>query len=205
MLRAIDKWGLGYLQSIYRRPASVDGTRHLMFCVADHFEPYRGGVSDDVAMERLKPWCDNYMKAVDAFRDADGCTPKHTFFYPQEEYNEKALDMLGELCRKGAGEVEIHLHHRNDTAEGLKEKLVGFRDTLHNQHGLLGKRRVSPRMVGDQARRGRRDSPPGVPASRPGGKRRGEEKEKDVRKKAGRAIAACLIKGYLAGSLLGQG
>lgn len=145
MLRAIDKWGLGYLESMSRRPGRVDGTRHLMFCVADHFEPYRGGVSDDVAFERIKPWCDNYLKSVEIRRDADGKPPQHTFFYPQEEYNEAVIDKLADLCHRGAGEVEIHLHHRNDTAEGLREKLVEFRDALHKQHGLLGEWEVSHR------------------------------------------------------------
>ena len=33
------------------------------------------------------------------------------------------LDSLGALCRMGLGEVELHLHHSHDTAEGLREKL----------------------------------------------------------------------------------
>ena len=41
MFKSIDKWFLGYLRSVIRRPERVDGTRHLIFCIADHFEPFR--------------------------------------------------------------------------------------------------------------------------------------------------------------------
>jgi hypothetical protein len=64
--------------------------------------------------------------------------PRHTFFYPEEEYDPVCLDRLRDLTGQGYGEVEIHLHHRNDTPDGLREKLVRFRDVLREQHGLLG-------------------------------------------------------------------
>ena len=31
------------------------------------------------------------------FRDSDGQSPKHTFFYPLEDYDPELLDRLGEL------------------------------------------------------------------------------------------------------------
>lgn len=72
--------------------------------------------------------------------DDDGRPPRHTFFYPQEEYEPGCLDALSGLTRDGLAEVEIHLHHRNDTVEGLRGRLAGFRDTLRKEHGLLGSR-----------------------------------------------------------------
>ena len=35
--------------------------------------------------------------------------------------------------------MEAHLHHRNDTEDGLRRKLVEFRDRLSGRHGLLGR------------------------------------------------------------------
>jgi hypothetical protein len=69
--------------------------------------------------------------------DAEGRPPQHTFFYPEEEYRQEHLENLAKLCEQGYGEVEIHLHHDNDTADGLKEKLSRFLRTLDEQHGLV--------------------------------------------------------------------
>ena len=143
MFKSADKWLPGYLRSLLARPRSVSGTRHLIFSVCDHYEPYRDGASRATARQIVRDWVSAYPTVVDPFRDADGLPPRHSFFYPQEEYDAAILDDLSALCRRGFGEVEIHLHHRHDTAEGLREKLVGFRDLLHQQHGLLGKEQTT--------------------------------------------------------------
>jgi hypothetical protein len=138
MLRSLHQWLPGYLASVLRRPPRADGARHLMFCLADHFEPFRGGAAREAARATVAAWAAAYRGAVGAWRDADGRAPQHTFFYPEEEYDRECLDALQSLCRDGLGEVEIHLHHRGDTAEGLAAKLMRFRDGLHENHGLLG-------------------------------------------------------------------
>lgn len=141
MFKAIDKWLIGYLKSVLRRPRPATRPRHLFFCLCDHFEPFRGGVDAPEARCTVKDWLSAYPSAVAGFLDADGRPPCHTFFYPQEEYDEDILDRLAEFCRQGYGEVEIHLHHRHDTAAGLRQKLESFRDLLHRRHGLLGELR----------------------------------------------------------------
>ncbi len=84
-------------------------------------------------------WLDEWPRAAAASaRDADGCHPRHTFFYPAEEYDADCVAMLAELTAAGWGEVEVHLHHRHDTAAGLAARLTAFRDTLRARHGLLG-------------------------------------------------------------------
>jgi len=138
MFKALDKWFPGYIKSVLSRPRPTPGTRHLIFCLCDHYEPFRGGTDSVSARRIVRDWIGAYPAVVDPFRDADGRPPCHTFFYPQEEYNEAILDDLGSLCRRGFGEVEIHLHHRHDTPEGFRDKLVSFRDLLHERHGLLG-------------------------------------------------------------------
>lgn len=138
MIRALDKWLWGYLKSIWQRPSRVAGPRHLIFCVADHFEPFRGGASRDTALAIVRRWCDEYPLMADALAGADGRPPPHTFFYPEEEADPECLAMLAGLCARGYGEVEIHLHHRHDTADGLRAKLESFRDRLHGEYGCLG-------------------------------------------------------------------
>jgi len=115
MFKSIDKWLPGYLRSVIRRPGRVDGTRHLLFCIADHFEPFRLRAGSDGVMRKVSPaearefveaWVNGYPSAVRDFRDSDGCAPHHTFFYPQEEYDPQCLDLLTKVCRDGYGEVE---------------------------------------------------------------------------------------------------
>jgi hypothetical protein len=77
-----------------------------------------------------------YPKLVEKHFDSKGRHPQHTFFYPQEQYRKEHLDKLAKLCKAGYGDVEIHLHHDNDTAEALKNKLETFKKQLHS-HGLL--------------------------------------------------------------------
>ena len=115
----------------------VQGMVHLMFMFVDHYEPLAERASEETAVKRVQRWLDEYPKLAGRFRDADGCHPKHSFFYPEEEYRPELLDMIGKLCRQGYGEVEVHLHHDNDTSEGLRNKLDDFVETLHARHGML--------------------------------------------------------------------
>jgi hypothetical protein len=149
MLRAMDKWLPGYIASVMRRPRTLDGSRHVLVCIADHFEPYdrtilrdgriTGGSSDRDARSLVTEWCERYRSAFSPFRDSDGCYPRHTFFYPWDEYDASCLDQLAQFSREGFGEVEIHLHHRNDTELGFRHKLEACRDTYAHQHGVLGR------------------------------------------------------------------
>lgn len=129
----------------YWLPAHVLGRRrrrrtrpcHVYFCFADHYEPY-GGSRDAVrAGARVRRWIENYPRLADRHRDSDGRPPRHTFFYPEEEYDPALLDELAALCRSGYGDIEVHLHHDNDTATNLRATLARYVDTLHRRHGLL--------------------------------------------------------------------
>ncbi len=123
----------------------------MLVCIADHYEPFdctilpdgtvTGGIGDGAARAQVDNWCRDYHGALGGFRDSDGMPPRHTFFYPWDEYEVGCLDRLAAFCRDGYGEVEIHLHHRNDSEAGLREKLIQCRDTYAGQHGLLGRRR----------------------------------------------------------------
>ncbi len=63
---------------------------------------------------------DGYPRLARQFRDADGRPPRHSFFFPGEQYAPMYLDALAEMSRAGLGEVELHLHHDGDTALKLR-------------------------------------------------------------------------------------
>lgn len=117
----------------------MSGPRHLLFAVCDHYEPLwagsggqpdfaaaaAGGPKADVetGLRRVEKWHRDYPKLADRFRDADGQPPLHSFFFPGEEYHPQFFDLLDDLVRRGYGEVELHLHHGDDTEASLRKKL----------------------------------------------------------------------------------
>jgi hypothetical protein len=111
--------------------------RHVYFCFADHYEPYGGTQDRAMAHRRVDEWMRRYPEVASRHRDSDGRVPRHSFFYPAEEYDAELLDRLASLCREGFGDVEVHLHHDDDTADNLRRTLREFVDTLHGRHGLL--------------------------------------------------------------------
>src|SRR5439155_23210855 len=114
---------------------------HLFLCIAAHFEPRHAAPSADTPRARVARWVSEYPRLFAEFRDADGRPPRHTFFYPIEQYDAGEVDSLAALCRRGFGEVEVHLHHDDDTAEALRETLAGSARLLADRHGLLARRR----------------------------------------------------------------
>lgn len=119
--------------------------KHIIITIADHFEPgwSENGVLDHPAqIKRLKAYHKMARETGNAVRDVDGTKFRHTNFYPAEQYHPEILDIMAEMQAEGLGEVEVHLHHgveRPDTAENLRQQLVGFRDTLAERHRCLSR------------------------------------------------------------------
>jgi hypothetical protein len=122
------------------------GTVHLIFALADHFEPAIGAEGGrrrapfSEQERRVEHWCSEYPRSVDSWRDHEGLPLVHTYFYPAEQYDRGLLDRLAEHCHAGWGEVEIHLHHGTDapdSAENTRRLLVEFRDALVRNHASL--------------------------------------------------------------------
>ncbi len=136
----LDRWLGGYARHLARRALTrkYDGPRHILFALCDHYEPLAGKVDDAHGAERVRAWTEGYPRLADRYRDADGRTPRHSFFFPGEEYRPRFLDSLGELTRRGHGEVEVHLHHDKDTAATLEPQLV---DAIENfsRHGHISR------------------------------------------------------------------
>ena len=116
-----------------------DRPRHVFLCVADHYEPLRGGATLRLQRERVSRWIREYPRLAAGLADSRGRSPQHTFFYPAEEYAAEHLDALAGLCGRGHGDVEVHLHHDSDCSEQLRETLSSFKETLHYRHGLLAR------------------------------------------------------------------
>lgn len=134
--RNMQIWLGSYLRR-RRRPAAVEEPIHLMFCFVDHFEPAWGKVDVPTQRARVDRWCRDYRALASAHRDADGRPPQHSFFYPEEEYLEEHLSKLAALCADGYGEIEIHLHHDDDTEDNFKRTISRFNALLHERHGAL--------------------------------------------------------------------
>lgn len=122
------------------------GPVHLIFALADHFEPAivpEDGQKRAPRSEqerRLESWVREYPNVVDRWRDHDGRPFNHTYFYPAEQYDRGLLEMLADHCHAGWGEVEVHLHHgipHPDTAENTRLLLTEFRDRLAFRHRCL--------------------------------------------------------------------
>lgn len=131
---------------INRISDATGNPKHLIFVVANHFEPSwnkQGATLDwNTQLTKLDRWCEQAQLIGAAVRDADGTPFRHTNFYPAEQYHPRLVQRLAELQAQGLGEVEIHLHHgvdKPDSAEGLRRSLTDFRDVLANEHQCLSR------------------------------------------------------------------
>jgi hypothetical protein len=149
LLRVIDKqvhvWAGAWLRDRTRKALTPRprGERHLLLAVCDHFEPLHGGASRETGLARVREWRDRLPLLASRFRDADGRPPRHTFFFPGEEYDPRFVEPLAEMVEMGLGEVEVHLHHDGDTRESLSEKIRATVDVL-SVHGVVPRRAGAP-------------------------------------------------------------
>jgi hypothetical protein len=121
-----------------RQMESRSGPAHLIFLVANHFEPPIG----PEGLPQLEKWCELARATGNSVRDHDGVPFRHTNFFPAEQYNPALLEMMAALQREGFGEVEVHLHHgveQPDTAANTRRVLVEFRDALAQEHRCLSR------------------------------------------------------------------
>jgi hypothetical protein len=153
--KQLDRWIGGWARHVVRhagervsgRLNGFQGPRHLLFCFCDHYEPLWGNASPELGRERVRTWAEQYPRLAAAFRDSDGRPPRHSFFFPGEQYRPEYLEALGGLARGGFGEVEVHLHHDGDTADGLRRDLARYLDEFA-EHGHLSLDRSGRRRYG---------------------------------------------------------
>ena len=135
------RWLPAYFWQRMTRKLPKVGRRHLIFALADHFEPsilpgtHGKWTSLEIQQKRVQKWCHAYPALFDTWRDSTGFPFVHTYFYPAEQYEPALLEILAEHCHAGWGEIEIQLHHGvnvPDTAENTRQQLAEFRDSLAN-------------------------------------------------------------------------
>jgi hypothetical protein len=114
------------------------GPRHLLFALCDHYEPLWRTPDRELGARRVQQWLEGYPALAGRFRDADGRPPRHSFFFPGEEYDPRYLAGLATLAGRGLGEVELHLHHDGDTAGALRDKIAEYLQ-LFAGHGHLSR------------------------------------------------------------------
>jgi hypothetical protein len=139
MLKSFDIWGPTFIfrkvkNLLKRRGEHV--TKHVIFCVADHFEPNWQNPGFKVEEERVRRWIQEYAKLAAAHKDSDGRCPQHTWFYAAEQYKTDLVEALSGLCKQSLGEIEMHLHHDHDTPDGFRQKLEHAKRNF-SRHGIF--------------------------------------------------------------------
>ncbi len=147
-------WLPDYLRGAILNIFSAKGEypKHILFIFVDHFEPYFKTNSDAVAKRRMDAWMINYPKIAALHRDRDGRYPQHSWFFPQDMLSEDLyfLKKLTELSARGFGEIEMHLHHQNDTVESFREKIASWKKAMGEVEGL-GRRQYFAFIAGNWA------------------------------------------------------
>lgn len=133
-LRGMDAFTFARAVTVGRRP--VPHPSHVFLCVADHFEPDWRSASVAKQRERVARWVDGYRRSVASLSDSRGRPPQHTFFFPMECYRAEWIESLCQLVRSGHGDIEVHLHHDDDSSGRLHEFLLDSVQRLRD-HGLL--------------------------------------------------------------------
>lgn len=146
--RNMHYWLADYLRtSSARAQRARSSPRRVFVCIADHHEPLGGTTDLAAALHRARRWCEGYVRSAAGHVDSDGRPPQHTYFYPAEEYAPEVVDQIADLCRRGLGEIEVHLHHDNDDADNLRRTLARFTDILHERHGALRRDESTGRLL----------------------------------------------------------
>jgi hypothetical protein len=135
MFKALDLWLPAWLRR--DRETSPLGSRHVIIAVCDHFEPLQRGDKAG-ALERIATWRREFPKASAGLADSGGQAPRHTFFYPVEKYDPDIVGQIAALCAETPCELEVHLHHDNDTADNLRRTLREAAERFAS-HGALSR------------------------------------------------------------------
>jgi hypothetical protein len=134
MFKGLDRWLFSWL---LRRRTKPPAQRHVMIALCDHFEPFHGA-GKSTALDRVAMWHRDFSRMAGEFSDSSGTPPRHTFFYPIEQWDDDVCRALSVLCHDTGSETEIHLHHKNDTAANLRRTLLEGKERLARL-GLLSR------------------------------------------------------------------
>ena len=102
--------------------------RHLIFCICDHFDLGSRGEFVEGEEKILDEWETKFPAFSEKHKDSEGINLKHTWFFPFHYHRSNYLERLVGICKKGCGEIEMHLHHDHhppyiDTSDTLRKKI----------------------------------------------------------------------------------
>lgn len=144
--RHAEIWLLPFLRERRQRHARGNAPKRVWVAITDHYEPLGLGASASTALRRVAQWRERWPRiASDAPPDTARQMPQYSFFYPQEEYRRDVVEGIAEIVRLGVADVEIHLHHENETPAVFTRKITEFCEQLTDNHGLL--RQIDGRTV----------------------------------------------------------
>lgn len=133
------RWVFHSIPRRHRRVSDVPEPINIYLMICDHYQPFWGHASQEIAEHRVVTWCREYPRIAREHTDWRGKSPVHTFFYSEEDYNPQFLDSLSRLSKEGIADVELLVSHQHDTPANFKRKIDEFRDVLFYHHGLLRK------------------------------------------------------------------
>ena len=135
MFRAAQFWMPAYLRQYHQRQTTPAQCRHLILCICDHFEPQHA-TDHHHAKNRVERWASEYPKLAKEIHEIFGWPIRYTFFFPIEQYKTDLLEPLADICKQGLAELEIHLHHNQDTPANLVRTIEEGKAKL-TAHGML--------------------------------------------------------------------
>lgn len=149
MGRRLDLWLPSYVLGAPARARARrmrrDKLTHVFFLVCDHYEPRHKATREGQAHERVETWRREYPIFQQRCLENFGHAPLHSWFYPPH-HGAEHLPQLADMAHAGCGEVELHYHHRDDTAATLTRDLKAALE-LYHRHGLLLESGIAPRTA----------------------------------------------------------
>jgi hypothetical protein len=136
VLRTLPRWLPGYARARLRDQNGSAITR-VWVVLADHFEPWWRRPDETTALDRVRRWARRWPVIAERHVDDAGRPPCYTFFYPEEQYHPRALDVLAGMTAMDLADVEVHLHHDRDTEAAFVDRLGRFVERLSTRHELL--------------------------------------------------------------------
>jgi len=119
-----------------------NGPRHIMFLFVDHWEPHDQHTVDQ--------WLKDYPSMAAKHVDSDGKHPQHSFFWFFSHSNlaekKSFLKQLTFLVYQGFGEIELHMHHGNDTEKTFL-KQMNEAIQLSKEVGAFTTQEIQPRTT----------------------------------------------------------
>ena len=126
MRRNLQCWLPAYVREMSRRgdPRPEEDV-HLILCVADHFEPKGANRARGAGRELVQRWAARLSASSSAASGtATAARPGIRSSIPSMNTSRTSWTCWPSCAGHGFGEVEVHLHHEDDTAEDLRALLL---------------------------------------------------------------------------------